>query len=214
MIGEIILAVAAFVTGMVIPKVMGLHKCKYNVVYHKPISAVRTGGVTHSKASGENFPGQYYKEQNTFITCKQCAVCQERILRISDGSDRTFNFDKEYVLTQIDMEIKKDAEKQEAELLERMNEQLKTPEQRAAEAKIKATEEAHRATLREQAAMCDPPEEETPSDKILAQLNGRTPQAVEYDHSGNIVYVAHRSDGDDVHIVRKKKQKRKMGRMV
>lgn len=219
MIGEIVLAVLSFATGWAIPKVLGLHAHKYSVVLHKPLNSfANLGGITHTKASGENYVGQNYDAKNTFVTCKQCNVCQHKLVRISDGSDRTFNFDEEFVLTHIDTEMKKEEAKKEEELLTRMNDLLKTPEQREAEAKIKATEdETKRAQLQALKEATDAQIElakqqklammnakQSPSDEILERLKNGADD-VRTDHSGNIIYVAHRADGDDVHIIKKKK---------
>lgn len=223
MVGEIVLAVLSFVTGMVIPKVLGLHKCKYDVIYHQPVTAFPTG-VSHGKSSSESYLGANFNSKATFVTCKQCSICHARTVRISDGSDREFRFDKEFILTHIDIEMKKEKEKQEKELLSRMDDLMKTPEQRAADAKIKAVEDEAMRNM-----MNNPPEvvekkdydvlkaRETESDKILAQLKGMKAmddamrgQVVEKDYNGNIVYIAHREDGDDVHIVRNKKRKGKI----
>lgn len=231
MIGEILFSAACFVTGMLIPKILGLHKCKYEIIYHTTLDKVPFT-VSYETTDRERYADFKLDAKAVHISCKECSVCKKQTVLIGNGTNRKFNFNQEFVLDALKIEMRKEKEKEEQEMLARMEERSKTPEQKIKEAELEILErnavmeaekvKAEAARVKElarieeiklkQAEVKKQQEEielkrhEQREAKLLREMNKAQNDAMKAPGEGDIMYIAHKmNDSEDDNRKIKKK---------
>lgn len=119
----IILFVLGVLTGYVIRPLFTKHKHDYELVLHKKLDDIGVSTITYKNKSSDG-PDFKINFDLIYVSHKKCKTCNHTVTNISNGSDRVFCPDWDFINDKIQLALVKDREEKDRELFDSMNKRL------------------------------------------------------------------------------------------
>jgi hypothetical protein len=117
----IILFILGLLTGYVSRPMFTRHKHDYEVILHRKLTEIGIHNIRYTVTDHEKIRGFSIPVESVFVSCKKCKICNHMSLNVSNGTDRKFHPDWDFLSDKIKIILAKEREQKDQELLEKMN---------------------------------------------------------------------------------------------
>lgn len=117
----IILLVIGFLVGLVVRPMLVRHKHDYELVLHKKLKDIGVPSISYKQSLSEEIHGYKINYDLVYVSYKKCKTCNHTVLNISNGSDREFCPDWDFIQDKVQLALIKEREEKDQELFEKVN---------------------------------------------------------------------------------------------
>jgi hypothetical protein len=108
------------------------HKHEYEVILHRKLTDIGIPTIRYAATQSERNMDYSVPIESVFVSCRKCKTCNHISLNVSDGTDRQFYPDWDFLSDKIQIILAKEREQKDKELFaamsERLSEVLTSPE--------------------------------------------------------------------------------------
>jgi hypothetical protein len=120
----IILFILGLLTGYVIRPMFTRHKHDYELVLHKKLADIGVTSISYKQTSQEEFTGYKVNFDLVYVSYKKCKTCNHTVLSISNGSNREFCPDWDFIRDKVELTLKQEKEKEDQALFATMSKRI------------------------------------------------------------------------------------------
>lgn len=120
----IILLVIGFLVGLVVRPMLKTHKHDYELLLHKKLKDIGVPSISYKQSVSEEVTGYKINFDLVYVSYKKCKTCNHTVLSISNGTNREFCPDWDFVQDKVQLALVKDREEKDQELFEKVNMRL------------------------------------------------------------------------------------------